>query len=95
MNFELIVYTAMALEPQQQQKLQLELQEKYQTEGVIFLVDPSLIGGMKLVFGDRIEDYSLVYVFSSDINHRKQHQGLGQQYGGTPFLPAFSELSSN
>lgn len=59
MNFELIVYTAMALEPQQQQKLQLELQEKYQTEGVIFLVDPSLIGGMKLVFRDRIEDYSL------------------------------------
>ena len=40
MNFELIVYTAMALEPQQQLKLQLELQEKYQTEGVIFLVDP-------------------------------------------------------
>ena len=59
MNFELIVYTAMALEPQQQQKLQLEMQEKYQTEGVIFLVDPSLIGGMKLVFRDRIEDYSL------------------------------------
>lgn len=59
MNFELIVYTAMALEPQQQQRLQLELQEKYQTEGVIFLVDPSLIGGMKLVFRDRIEDYSL------------------------------------
>ena len=59
MNFELIVYTAMALEPQQQQKLQLELQEKYQTEGVIYLVDPSLIGGMKLVFRDRIEDYSL------------------------------------
>ena len=59
MNFELIVYTAVALEPQQQQKLQLELQEKYQTEGVIFLVDPSLIGGMKLVFRDRIEDYSL------------------------------------
>ena len=59
MNFELIVYTAMALEPQQQQKLQLELQEKYHTEGVIFLVDPSLIGGMKLVFRDRIEDYSL------------------------------------
>ena len=59
MNFELIVYTAMALEPQQQQKLQLDLQEKYQTEGVIFLVDPSLIGGMKLVFRDRIEDYSL------------------------------------
>ena len=59
MNFELIVYTAMALEPQQQQKLQLELQEKYQTEGVIFLVEPSLIGGMKLVFRDRIEDYSL------------------------------------
>ena len=59
MNFELIVYTAMALEPQQQLKLQLELQEKYQTEGVIFLVDPSLIGGMKLVFRDRIEDYSL------------------------------------
>ena len=59
MNFELIVYTAMALEPQQQQKLQLELQEKYQPEGVIFLVDPSLIGGMKLVFRDRIEDYSL------------------------------------
>ncbi|MDD6204374.1 MAG: F0F1 ATP synthase subunit delta [Firmicutes bacterium] len=59
MNFELIVYTAVALEPQQQQRLQLELQEKYQTEGVIFLVDPSLIGGMKLVFRDRIEDYSL------------------------------------
>ena len=59
MNFELIVYTAMALEPQQQQKLQLELQEKYQTEGGIFLVDPSPIGGMKLVCRDRIEDYSL------------------------------------
>lgn len=59
MSFELIVYTAMPLADEQRQQLEQRLIKKYQLSGVAFSVDSSLIGGMKLVFRDHIQDYSV------------------------------------
>lgn len=59
MSFELIVYTAMPLTAEQQLSLEARLKEKYQVDGAAFSVDKSLIGGMKLVFRDHIQDYSV------------------------------------
>lgn len=39
--------------------MQSRLAGMYLLDNCIFLVDASLIGGMKLVFRDRIEDYSV------------------------------------
>ncbi|MBS6474908.1 MAG: F0F1 ATP synthase subunit delta [Clostridiales bacterium] len=59
MDYDLIVYTAQELSDAEKAKVQSRLAGMYLLDNCVFLVDASLIGGMKLVFRDRIEDYSV------------------------------------
>ncbi len=59
MRFDLIVYTAHELDDQTKAELKDKFIKKYQIDGVAFSIDKSLIGGMKLVFRDHIQDFSV------------------------------------
>lgn len=59
MSCELIVYTAAALSEDTARHLEEELSRRFGVSGIMFITDSALIGGMKLAFRDRIEDYSV------------------------------------
>ena len=59
MSCELIVYTAAALSEDTARHLEEELSRRFGVSCIMFITDPALIGGMKLAFRDRIEDYSV------------------------------------
>ena len=59
MDNDIIVYTAIPVDQAERQRLQEFFKDKYGAQSVAFGVQPELIGGMRLVFRDRIEDYSL------------------------------------
>lgn len=59
MSFDLIVYTAHPLDDSAKAELTQRLMQKYQIDGVAFSEDKALIGGMKLVFRDHIQDFSV------------------------------------
>lgn len=59
MDNDLIVYTAVPVDDAEKLRLQEFFKDKYGAGSVAFGVKPDLIGGMRLVFRDRIEDYSL------------------------------------
>ena len=49
--------------------LTAELIKKYQVDGIAFCEDKSLIGGMKLVFRDHIQDFSVAAKLRSIKKH--------------------------
>lgn len=59
MDNDIIVYTAVPVDQAERQRLQEFFKDKYGAQNIAFGVQPELIGGMRLVFRDRIEDYSL------------------------------------
>ena len=59
MDNDLIVYTAVPVDDAEKRRLQEFFKVKYGAGSVAFSVKADLIGGMRLVFRDRIEDYSL------------------------------------
>ena len=69
MRFDLIVYTAQPLDDSTRNELKQKLIKKYQVDGIAFSEDKSLIGGMKLVFRDYIQDFSVAAKLRSIKKH--------------------------
>lgn len=56
---DLIVTTAIALEPAEQEKILESLGETFIFTHPVFTVDPTILGGVKLTLSDRIIDCSV------------------------------------
>ena len=78
MDNDLIVYTAVPVDDAEKLRLQEFFKDKYGAGSVAFGVKPDLIGGMRLVFRDRIEDYSL----AGRLGSLKQRLSSGEKLSG-------------
>mgnify|MGYP001851891102 FL=1 len=78
MDNDLIVYTAVPVDDAEKLRLQEFFKDKYGAGSVAFGVKPDLIGGMRLVFRDRIEDYSL----AGRLGSLKQRISSGEKLSG-------------
>ena len=78
MDNDLIVYTAVPVDDAEKRRLQEFFKVKYGAGSVAFSVKADLIGGMRLVFRDRIEDYSL----AGRLGSLKQRLSSGERLSG-------------
>lgn len=59
MQSDLIVTTAIALEPKEQEEILKSLAETFHFSRPVFEVDPKILGGVKLILPDKIVDCSV------------------------------------